>query len=160
MASAIALRTAVDLSNRHRAHLTILQAMELPEHMVFSGGESWRLVQRLPVDAELRSEVLKRTARAYGAPNAEPVVATGDAHRLIVETVTKSAADLIVMGVAPRSWMDEIVSGSTLRAVPRHATAPVLVIPVVAGDCEWVDEVQQDSVRIPSTADGMARRAA
>jgi nucleotide-binding universal stress UspA family protein len=160
VASAIALRTAVELSNRHGAHLTILHAMELPEHMVFSGGEAWRLVQRLPADAELRSEVLKRTARAYGAPDAEPVVATGDAQRLILDTVTESAADLIVMGVAPRSWMDEMVSGSTLRAVLRHATAPVLVVPVVAGDYEWVDEVHETSDGIPSTADGMARRAA
>lgn len=160
VASAIALRTAADLSNRHGAHLTILHAMELPEHMVFSGGEAWRLVQRLPADAELRSEVLKRTARAHGASKAEPVVATGDAHRLIVDTATKSAADLIVMGVSPRSWMDEMLSGSTLRAVLRHATAPVLVVPVVAGDYEWVDEVNENSVPSPSIADGMARRAA
>lgn len=159
VASAIALRKAADLSQRHGASLTILHAMELPEHMVFSGGEAWRLVQRLPANAELRSEVLKRTARVYGAPNAEPVVATGDAHRLIVDTVTESAADLIVMGVAPRSWMDEMVSGSTLRAVLRHATTPVLVVPVVAGDYEWVDEIQEGSARIPSAA-GIARRAA
>jgi len=160
VASAIALRTAAELAKRHGAHLTILHAMEPPEHMVFSGGEAWRLVQRLPVNAELRSEVLKRTARAHGAPNAEPVVATGDAHRLIVDTVTETAADLIVMGVAPRLWMDEMVSGSTLRAVLRHATVPVLVVPVVAGDYEWVDEVQKDSGRIPLTDDGMVRRAA
>jgi len=160
VASAIALRTAAELAKRHGAHLTILHAMEPPEHMVFSGGEAWRLVQRLPVNAELRSEVLKRTARAHGAPNAEPVVATGDAHRLIVDTVTETAADLIVMGVAPRSWMDEMVSGSTLRAVLRHATVPVLVVPVVAGDYEWVDEVHEGSAHAPSTADGMVRRAA
>jgi nucleotide-binding universal stress UspA family protein len=160
VASAIALRAAIDLSTRHGAHLTILHAMELPEHMVFSGGQAWRLVQRLPADAELRSEVLQRTARAHGAAKAEPVVATGDAHRLIVDTVTKSAADLIVMGVSPRSWMDEMLSGSTLRAVLRYATTPVLVVPVVAGDYEWSDEVQEYSGRILSTADGMARRAA
>ena len=160
VASTIALRTAADVSKRHRAHLTVLHAMELPEHMVFSGGEAWRLVQRLPVDAELRSEVLKRTARAHGVPNAEPVVETGDAHRLIVDTVAKSGADLIVMGVAPRSWMDEMASGSTLRAVLRHATVPVLVVPVVAGDYEWVDEFQDDSTRTALTTNAMTRRAA
>ena len=160
VASAIALRTAADLSKRHGAHLTIIHAMELPEHMVFSAGEAWRLVQRLPADADLRSEVLKRTARAHGAPNAKPVVTTGDAHRLIVNSAAESAADLIVMGVAPRSWMDEMVSGSALRGVLRHATAPVLVVPVVAGDNEWVDEVQENSIHIPSMTDGIARRAA
>jgi nucleotide-binding universal stress UspA family protein len=158
VASAIGLRTAVELSTRHRAHLTVIHAMELPEHMVFSGGEAWRLVQRLPADAELRSEVLKRTARAHGALSAEPVVATGEAPRLILDTVAAAAADLIVMGVAPRSWMDELVSGSTLRAVLRSTAVPVLVVPVVAGDYEWFDE--ESSVRSPSMADGMARRAA
>ena len=102
----------------------------------------------------------KRTARAHGAPNAKPVVTTGDAHRLIVNSAAESAADLIVMGVAPRSWMDEMVSGSALRGVLRHATAPVLVVPVVAGDNEWVDEVQENSIHIPSMTDGIARRAA
>jgi nucleotide-binding universal stress UspA family protein len=158
VASVIGLRTAVELSNRHRAHLTVLHAMELPEHMVFSGGEAWRLVQRLPADAELHSEVLKRTARAQGARNAEPVVATGEAHRLILDTVTESAADLIVIGVAPRSWIDEIVSGSTLRAVLRSTAVPVLVVPAVAGDYEWVDE--ENPVRSPLMADGLAQRAA
>jgi hypothetical protein len=65
------------------------------------------------------------------------------------------------MGVAPRTWIDEVVSGSTLRGVLRRTNTPVLVLPVVAGDHEWIDEVnEEETFTIPSTADTMARRAA
>jgi nucleotide-binding universal stress UspA family protein len=161
VASAIALRTAVDLSRRHGADLTILHAMGAPRHMVFSGGEAWRLVQRLPAEVKVLAERLKRKAIAFGSRDAEPVVVTGDAHRGIVETATESTADLIVMGVAPRTRIDEAISGSTLRGVLRRAKTPVLVIPVISGAHEWIDEVnQEDTARIHSTADAVVRRAA
>jgi nucleotide-binding universal stress UspA family protein len=159
VASAVALRTAADLSTRHGAHLTILHAMGRPRRMVFSGGEAWRLLQRLPAEAKVLAERLKRKALAFGSGGAEPVVVTGDADRGIVETATDASADLIVMGVAPRTWIDAAGSGSTLRGVLRRARIPVLVLPVVAGAHEWIDDVR-DTVGIPSTADAMARRAA
>jgi nucleotide-binding universal stress UspA family protein len=161
VASAIALRTAVDLSRRHGASLTILHAMDAPPPMVFSGGEAWRLVQRLPAEQKTLAERLRRKAIAFGSSNAEPVVVTGDADRGIVETATVTDADLIVMGVSPRTWIDEAVSGSTLRGVLRRAKAPVLVLPVIAGAHEWIDEVSDEGAfKTPSNADAMARRAA
>jgi nucleotide-binding universal stress UspA family protein len=161
VASAIALRTAVDLSKRHGASLTILHAMDAPPPMVFSGGEAWRLVQRLPAEQRALAEGLKRKAIAFGSRNAEPVVVTGDADRGIVDTSAVTDADLIVMGVAPRTWIDEAVSGSTLRGVLRRAKTPVLVLPVIAGAHEWIDEMADEGVfSTPSTADAMARRAA
>ena len=159
--SAIALRTAVDLSKRHGASLTILHAMAAPHRMVVSGGEAWRLVQRLPADAQVLADRLKRKANAFGSGTANPVVVTGDADRGIVEAATQTAADLIVMGVAPRTWIDEAVSGSTLRGVLRRAKTPVLVLPVIAGAHEWIDAVnEEEAFTIPSTADTMTRRAA
>jgi nucleotide-binding universal stress UspA family protein len=129
--------------------------------MVFSGGEAWRLVQRLPAEAKVLAERLNRKAIAFGSRDADPVVVTGDAHRGIVQTATETAADLIVMGVAPRTRIDEAISGSTLRGVLRRAKMPVLVLPVISGAHEWLDVVnQEDTVRIQSIADTMARRAA
>jgi nucleotide-binding universal stress UspA family protein len=159
VASAIALRTAVDLSKRHRASLTILHAMEAPRHMVFSGGEAWRLVKGLPAQAKVLADRLKRKALAVGSGAAEPVVVTGDAHRGIVETATETAADLIVMGVAPRTWLDEAVSGSTLRGVLRRAKTPVLVVPVIAGAHEWIEEVHYEDT-VSTRLSAMTRRAA
>ena len=59
VASAMALRTAVDLSRRHGARLTILHAMDAPRRMVLSGGEAWRLVQRLATEAKVIAQRLK-----------------------------------------------------------------------------------------------------
>jgi nucleotide-binding universal stress UspA family protein len=129
--------------------------------MVFSGGEAWRVVQELPAKAKVLAERLKRKAIALGSGHAEPVVVTGDAHRRIVETAKDTNADLIVMGVGHRTWIDEAVSRSTLRAVLRHAKTPVLVVPVIGGGHEWIEEVhQEDTVGTPWTAGAMARRAA
>jgi nucleotide-binding universal stress UspA family protein len=160
VASAIALRTAVDLSKRHDASLTLLYAMGASHPMVFSGSEAWRLVRRLPAKRKVLAERVKRKALAFGFGNAVPVVVTGDADRGIVETATETAADLIVMGVAPRTWIDEAVSASTLRGVLRRAKTPVLVLPVIAGAHEWIDVNEEDAFSVPSTADAMARRAA
>jgi nucleotide-binding universal stress UspA family protein len=161
VASAIALRSAVDLSKRHGASLTILHAMDATPPMVFSGGEAWRLAQRLPADAKVLGERLKRKAFAVGAGHAEPMVVTGDAHRGIVETATQTAADLIVMGVAPRTLIDEAVSGSTLRGVLRRSKTPVLVVPVIAGAHEWIDAVNtEDTVDIAPISAAATRRVA
>jgi nucleotide-binding universal stress UspA family protein len=159
VASAMALRAAVDLSRRHRASLTILHAMEAPPPMLFSGGEAWRLVQRLPGKMRVLAERLKKKAIALGAGNALPVVVTGDPAHGIVETARETEADLIVMGVAPRTWLDEAVSGSTLRRVLRRAKTPVLVVPVIAGAHQWIDEVEEDVVEGLSSGDALRRAA-
>lgn len=160
VASAMALRAAADLSKRHGARLTILHAMTAPEHMVFSGGEAAHFAQGLPADAKVLSGWLKRKALALGHRDAEPVVVTGDASLGIIETAASTAADLIVMGVPLRTRIDEAVAGSTLRAVLRRATQPVLVLPVVAGAHEWIDEVPDDAARFRPIANGMVRGAA
>jgi len=142
VASAIALRTAVDVSKRHGSSLTLLHAMDPLRRMVFSGGEAWRLVQHLPAQTKAIAQRLTDKALVLGFSNAEPVVVTGDPYRGIVETAEERAADLIVMGVAPRHWIDRTVFGSTLRSVLRCATTPVLVLPVIAGAHEWIDAIE------------------
>jgi CPA2 family monovalent cation:H+ antiporter-2 len=140
VASAIALRTATDVARRYGAHLTVFHALTWPGHMVFSGGDALRVLERLPTEVKLSEERLKRKARAFGA-DVDPVVVTGAPDRGIIETAAAYAADLIVMGVAPRNSIDEAAFGSTLRAVLRRAETPVLVVPVVAGAQEWMDDV-------------------
>lgn len=160
VASAIALRTAADWSNRLDARVIMVHAMEPLDQMAFSGGEAWRLVQRLPAEVKVLSKRLKRKAKASGFVDAEAVVVTGEAFRGIVATAKETRADLIVMGVAPRTRFDEAVSGSTLRAVLRRATVPVLVVPVVGGAHEWIDHVQEETIHAPVTGAESARQAA
>ena len=160
VSSAIALRIAADWSKRHGSRVTVLHAMEPLDQLALSGGEAWRLVQRLPAEVAVLSMRLKRKAKDLGFVDAEPVVVTGDAFRGIVATARETRADLIVMGVAPRNRFDEALSGSTLRAVLRRATVPVLVVPVVGGAHEWIDEVRQEPTHAPATGAEWARQAA
>lgn len=134
IASAVALRTAVDLSRRHGARVTLLHALKnVPQHMVFSGGEAWKIIRRLSGQKEAVAEGLRRQAAFFGADDVDTEVATGFADGAIHEIAARSDADLVVMGIAQRSWFERLLFGSTLRRVLRRATVPVLVVPVAAG---------------------------
>jgi nucleotide-binding universal stress UspA family protein len=149
VASAIALRTAVDLSKRHGARLTLVHAMNPIPGMVFSGRDARRLVQGLPADTTAMAERLRKDAIGHGADNVEPVVVTSNPDRGILEVAVERDADLIVMGVAPRHWLDQMAFGSTLRAVVRRAKIPVLVLPVIAGGHELTDVSNREDAREP-----------
>ena len=161
VSSAIALRTAADWSKRHGARLIMLHAMRQPlDQMALSGGEAWRRVQRVPAEVRGLSKRLKRKAAILGSADAAAVVVTGNAFRGLVATAKDTHADLIVMGVAPRSRVDEVLFGSNLRAVLSWATVPVLVVPVVGGAHEWIDEVQHEMIQAPATGAELTRQAA
>lgn len=132
IASAVALRAAVDLSRRHGARVTLVHALkDVPQHVVFSGSRAWEVVRRLPARVEAVAERLQRKAAFFGADDVDTEVSTGVADGAILETATRSDADLIVMGTAHRSRLDRVLFGSTLRRVLRRATVPVLVMPPV-----------------------------
>jgi len=63
------------------------------------------------------------------------VTRTGDVIQAIVDTATKTAADLIVMATDGRNGFLDALRGSHSERVLRHATAPLLTVPVgsVAG---------------------------
>ena len=124
--------------------------------MVFSGSEAWEVVRRLPAQKEAVAERLRRKAAFFGADDVDTEVATGVADGAILETARRSDADLIVMGIAHRSWLDRVLFGSTLRRVLRRATVPVLVVPVVAGAHAWPNEhlVDQLGSRVWSDSAG------
>jgi hypothetical protein len=88
--------------------------------------------------------------------NSRRAAVSGETGLGSVETATVTDADIIVMGVAPRTRIDEAVFARRC-AECCGATSPVLVVPVVAGAHEWIDEVtEEDAFTTPSTADAMA----
>lgn len=141
VASAVALRTAADLSRRHGARITLVHALEdVPGDMVFSGSKAWQLARSLPEQLEAVAGRLRRKAARLGLHEVDTEVATGPADRAILEVAGRTDPDVIVIGVAHRSWLDRVVFGSTLRRTLRRAAAPILVVPVVAGADTWRDD--------------------
>jgi nucleotide-binding universal stress UspA family protein len=143
-ASAVSLRAAVHLSARHGARVTMLHAIAPPRQMVLTGSEAWRVMKHVETATPVIAERLMKQAQAFGSGDWEPLVVTGDAHHGILRAVTTTAADLVVMGVAPRTRGDEVIRGSTLRAVLRRTKVPVLVLPVVAGAEIWMGQLDAD----------------
>ena len=68
IASAVALRTAVELARRHGARLTLLHTLnDVPRHMTYSGGGAWEVIRRLPAQKRAAAERLRRKAAFFGA---------------------------------------------------------------------------------------------
>ena len=150
VASAVAVRTVLDLIRRTGARLTLVHALKNdPHHMVFSGGEALRVTRNLQGRAAQVAERLRRKIPADVRIRVDARVTTGDPHRGILDIASEVNADLIVMGVPPRSRFDEVLFGSTLRSVLRRAKIPVLVLPVLAGAYKWLEET--DGVEIAVT---------
>jgi nucleotide-binding universal stress UspA family protein len=105
--------------------------------MVFSGSEAWRVLQHLPARERQVAGQLRHRAALFGDANAQARVVTGDPGPAIVSASSEADADLVVMGVAPRTAFDQWAFGSTLRTVLRRVRTPVLVVPVVGGAEPW-----------------------
>jgi nucleotide-binding universal stress UspA family protein len=159
VASAVALRTAVELGRRDGARLTLLHSLtDVTRHMTFSSGGAWALIRRLPAHKEAAADRLRRTASFFGADDVDTEVATGLADGAILESARRRDPDLIVVGSAPRPWHDRLLRRSTLRRVLRRARVPVLVVPVVAGAHIWPNDL--DQLGRGGSADSADRRLA
>jgi nucleotide-binding universal stress UspA family protein len=159
VASAVAVRTVVDLIRRTGARLTLVHALKNVSHdMVFSGGEALRLRKQVRGQAAQVAEHFRRKIPANVGIRVQARVTTGAPHRGILDIASEVKADLIVMGVPPRSRLDEVLFGSTLRSVLRRAKIPVLVLPVLAGAYKWLGEGDGVEVAMPSRTPARAKR--
>lgn len=151
IASAVALRTVLDLVRRTGAQLTLVHALtNAPDQMVFSSGEAARMRRHLQSQTASVAARLRSKIPASVGIDVDVRVTTGDPHRGILTVASEVDADLVVMGVPPRSRLDEVLFGSTLRRVLRRTKVPLLVVPVPAGAHKWLDEA--DGAEIPSSA--------
>jgi nucleotide-binding universal stress UspA family protein len=72
-------------------------------------------------------EVLDRTVADLGLPDAETVIAAGDAGHAICDLAESLPASVIVLGTRGHGGLRRAVMGSTSDHVVRSATCPVLV---------------------------------
>jgi nucleotide-binding universal stress UspA family protein len=141
VASAVAVRTVMGLTRRTGARLTLVHVVKEGTHpMVFSGSEAGRIARSLKGQLGEAARQLRSRIPAAAGLRVDARVTSGDAHHGLLDIAADVNADLIVMGVSPRTRFDELLSGSRLRRVLRRADIPVLVVPVPAGAYEWLEE--------------------
>ena len=157
VASAIALRTVLDLIHQSGAQLTVVHALNDAPRMAFSGGEAGRAARILRDQASQAAEQLRGKIPADVRVDAR--VTTSAPHRAILDVASEVDADLIVMGVPPRSRLDEVLFGSTLRRVLRGTKIPVLVLPVPAGAYHWLEQTGGEAVAPAARRPRRARRS-
>ena len=151
VASAVALRTVFDLTRRTGARLTLVHALKnAPSHMVFSGGEAGKATRDLREEAARVAARLRRKIPADVHIRVDARVATGAPDRVILAVASEVDADLVVMGVPLRTRLDEVLFGSTLQRVLRRTKIPLLILPVLAGANQWLQEA--DGVELPLIA--------
>ena len=126
--------------------------------MVLSGGEALRVARNLRGQAAQVAERLRKKMPADVRIRVDARVTTGDAHRGILDIASEVKADLIVMGVPPRSRFDEVLFGSTLRSVLRRAKVPVLVLSVLAGAYRWLEDTDGIESAVTPRAAAHAKR--
>lgn len=157
IASAVTVRTVVDLSRRSGARLTLVHASN-DRQMALSGGEAIKVSRNVRAEAARAGARLRKKVPADVRIRVDERVTTGDPHRAILDVASEVDADLIVMGVPPRSRVDEVLAGSTLRAVLRRTKIPVFVLPVPAGASRWLEESDGLEITITQRNAGRLRR--
>jgi nucleotide-binding universal stress UspA family protein len=132
MSATPTIEAALRLLRRYGGRITLLHTLqEMSRGMVFSGAEMALVAREYAgLAAAARGDLLRMIpANAFRRAQVERVVGSGLPHQRILQTASETNADLIVLGMTRRTRLDEIVNGSTSRAVLRRAICPVLLVP-------------------------------
>ena len=131
-ASLRALNKALTLAQQSGGRITLLHVLEgFPYETVYSGSRAFQLVGNY----RARVDKVKRQLRALVPPDVlnwcevETEVVSGIAHDAVLAIAKVRNADLVVIGLPPRTRLDRIVMASTVSGVLRRARCPVLAVP-------------------------------
>ena len=129
-ASDDALRTAVEMAQKHGAALTILHVyaipvLPMPEGYVLQTPATVMEIQRVVHDG---LTVARTRAEALGAERVDIQALAGAAADEIVRYARDRRYDLIVMGTHGRRGLVRMILGSVAEAVVRRAPCPVLTV--------------------------------
>lgn len=125
----VALDYAIELANRFRARLVLVNAYYTPNPQA---GMLVNIDEHIRREAEKDMEKLVAIVRPKLAAGIEMVaeLRRGDIVPALITYAKKQQADLIVMGTKGSSTVEEIFSGSVTNGLIQGGRTPVLAIPV------------------------------
>ena len=135
-AAQTAIDVATNIAIKENCQLVLLHAIELPSSQSFNvegevaSVENWEqkiFSMKLIVSARHKLARLRMQLENAGA-NTICELRLGNPFNCIREYLTAAKADLIVMGTAGHSELEEMIIGSNTEKVVRHAQCPVLTV--------------------------------
>jgi nucleotide-binding universal stress UspA family protein len=129
-ASVLGLEQATDLAARIGAKVVVVHVRHVPALAMagpYTGGGAATMLDSLD---EVESEVRQQAVRILGGSGVtwEFVVRSGSAGEEIVNVVSESGADILVVGSNRHSSLHNLVLGSTAAYLTAHSPVPVLVM--------------------------------
>lgn len=131
-----ALDIATSIASKGDAEIVLLHIVELPTTQSFNtegeilAVDNWedRLFSKKLIEkAKLRLEQMKETLLPQGVQVVSELC-LGNPFQSIREFITNRDVDLIVMGTAGHSRLEEMIIGSNTEKVVRYARCPVLTV--------------------------------
>jgi len=127
-----AFRFALDIAAKSHGSVHLLHAISLPvlHDSPFFVAESFRrpLYDELKEVAHQKFEKILQAFNKTNTPITTEVVISGSIHRVLLESVQKAKADLVVMGTRGASGLREWVIGSNTEKFVRAARVPVIAV--------------------------------
>jgi nucleotide-binding universal stress UspA family protein len=135
-AAQTAVKVASGIAEKQNAGLILLHILEFPGGAVFTGDgqvltlENWR--QNISSAAEIEGakqklERLSKELKGKGL-SVKSHLTLGSPFQSIDTLITEENVDLVVMGTAGHSRLEEMIIGSNTEKVVRHARCPVLTV--------------------------------
>ena len=122
---------AYDLARTTRSDLTVLHVVD-PTTLSYGGAEMVQYVSQHHIE-EARQRLGRFTAE--GAPanvKVEPIVVEGDAAEKVLRAADETEADLILITIHKKGFVERALLGTIAERVVREAKIPVLCFPLTA----------------------------
>ncbi len=126
-ASAEALKVAVTMARAFDAKLTLLHVWELPVYPYMD------FMLNSTIISEIEEAAVKGLAEALEdlrktMPSAESKLKMGLPHQGILDAISESGAELVIMGTHGRHGLSRVTLGSVAEKIVRLARVPVLTV--------------------------------
>lgn len=140
------LKFSAELARGTGARLTVLHVLKTIE-TVYWGAEGGFLPEELSsirddALARLRASVPEEISKGL---DVYTMMTEGDAYREIIRVADEDKADIIVMNMHGKGFVERTLLGSTAERVIRSAHVPVLSIPVPAADAARMETARRSA---------------
>jgi len=126
-ASQRALEVAIEIARKFDAPLTLLHVYDIPTYSYYAGP--WPTELAASVEKAARATLSESLAAAQKAlPTVDSVLCLGDISQQILAQISRTGANLLVIGTHGRRGLSHAILGSVAEKMVRMSPVPVLTV--------------------------------